>query len=90
MYPSVRMPFVAVFILRKRPNHCFPANLKFTESQPSEDDLEERETETTTETIVPEENKTIVSHAMARLGVLRMLWGLGFVRPLYPKQQKNS
>ena len=83
MFPSVRMLFVAVYILQKRLIHCFPANLKFTESQPIEDDLEEHESETTTETIVPEENKTIVSHAMARLGALRTLWGLGFVRPLY-------
>ena len=83
MYPSVRMPFVAVYVLQKRLIHCFPANLKFTESQPIEEDLEEHESETTTETIVPEEDKTIVSHAMTRLGVLRTLWGLGFAWPLY-------
>ena len=90
MYPSVRMPFVAVFILQKRLIHCFPANLKFTEFQPITGTLGEQPSEKTAETRVPEEHKTIVSHAMARLGVLRTLWGLGFVRPVYPKQQKNS
>ena len=82
MYPSARMPFV-VFILQKRLIHCFPANLKFTDSKPITGTLKEQASEKTAETRVPDKHKTIVSHAMARLGALRTLWGLGFVRLLY-------
>ena len=90
MYPSVRMPFVAVFILQKRLIHCFPANLKFTDTQPITGNLTDPPSETTVETPVPGEDNAIVSHAMASLGVLRTLWSLRFARLLYPKQQKNS